>query len=44
MRRIDELHMEYPFAGSRMMNSLLRQERLTAGRLHVAICMKRMGI
>ena len=26
MRRIDELHLEYPFAGSRMMRGLLRQE------------------
>ncbi len=44
MRRIDELHMEYPFAGSRMMKGLLRQEGFAAGRLHVAICMKTMGI
>lgn len=44
MRRIDELHMEYPFAGSRMMKGLLRQEGFTAGRLHVATSMKRMGI
>ena len=44
MRRIDALHMEYPFAGSRMMKGLLRQEGFTAGRLHVATCMKRMGI
>ena len=44
MRRIDELHMDYPFAGSRMMKGLLRQEGFTAGRLHVATCMKRMGI
>ena len=44
MRRIDELHMEYPFAGSRMMKSLLRQEGFTVGRLHVSTCMKRMGI
>lgn len=44
MRRIDELHMEYPFAGSRMMKGLLRQEGFTVGRLHVATCMKRMGI
>jgi len=44
MRRIDELHMEYPFAGSRMMKGLLRQEGFTAGRLRVATCMKRMGI
>jgi hypothetical protein len=44
MRRIDELHMEYPFAGSRMMKELLRQEGFAAGRLHVATCMKTMGI
>lgn len=44
MRRIDALHMEYPFAGSRMMKGLLRQEGFTAGRLHVATCMKAMGI
>ena len=44
MRRIDELHMEDPFAGSRMMKDLLRQEGFTAGRLHVATCMRRMGI
>ncbi len=44
MRRIDELHMEYPFAGSRMMKGLLRQEGFTAGRMHVATCMKNMGI
>ncbi len=44
MRRIDELHMDYPFAGSRMMKGLLRQEGFSAGRLHVASLMKRMGI
>jgi len=44
MRRIDELHMDYPFAGSRMMKGLVRQEGFTAGRLHVATLMKRMGI
>ena len=43
MRRIDELHMEYPLAGSRMMKGLLRQEGFNAVRLHVATCMKRMG-
>ena len=26
MRRIDELHLELPFAGSRMLRDLLRQE------------------
>jgi putative transposase len=44
MRRIDELHMEFPFAGSRMMKGLLRQEGFTAGRLHVGTLMKQMGI
>ncbi|EPX80548.1 Mobile element protein [Salipiger mucosus DSM 16094] len=44
MRRIDELHMDYPFAGSRMMKGLLRQEGFPTGRLHVATLMKQMGI
>jgi putative transposase len=44
MRRIDELHLEYPFAGSRMMQGLLKQEGFSVGRLHVATLMKRMGI
>lgn len=44
MRRIDELHMDYPFAGSRMMKGLLRQEGFATGRLHVATLMKQMGI
>ena len=44
MRRIDELHLEYPFAGSRMLRGLLGQEGHDVGRLHVATLMKRMGI
>lgn len=44
MRRIDALHLEYPFAGSRMLRGLLRQEGHVVGRLHVATLMKRMGI
>ena len=44
MRRIDALHLEYPFAGSRMLRDLLRQEGHEVGRLHVATLMKRMGI
>jgi putative transposase len=44
MRRMDELHLEYPFAGSRMLRGLLRQEGHDVGRLHVATLMKRMGI
>lgn len=44
MRRIDELHLLYPFAGSRMLRDLLRQEGSAVGRLHVATLMKRMRI
>ena len=39
MRRIDELHLEYPFAGSRMMRGLLRQEGLSSGSRHIATLM-----
>ncbi len=44
MHRIDKLHMEFPFAGTRMLQGLLVQEGFKAGRLHVATLMKRMGI
>lgn len=44
MRRMDELHLEYPFAGSRMLRDLLRQEGFVIGRLRVASLMKRMAI
>jgi putative transposase len=44
MRRIDELHLDYPCAGSRMLQGLLRGEGLETGRLHVATLMKKMGI
>jgi putative transposase len=44
MRRIDELHLNYPFAGSRMLRDLLRGEGVTIGRAHVITLMKRMGI
>jgi len=44
MHRIDKLHMEFPFAGSRMRQGLLVQEGFKVGRLHVATLMKRMGI
>jgi putative transposase len=44
MRRIDELHLDYPFAGSRMLRDLLRGEGIETGRQRVARMMKRMGI
>jgi putative transposase len=44
MRRIDELHLDYPFAGSRMLRDFLNREGVPIGRRHVASLMKRMGI
>jgi putative transposase len=44
MRRIDELHLDYPFAGSRMLRDLLGREGLAVGRLRVSTLMRRMGI
>ena len=44
MRRMDELHLELPFAGSRMLRDLLTKEGIEIGRRHVAALMKRMGM
>ena len=44
MRRIDELHLEYPFAGSRMLRDFLNRAGVSIGRRHVATLMKRMGL
>ena len=44
MRRIDELHLDYPFAGSRMLRDLLKAEGHQIGRKRVARLMKKMGI
>ncbi len=44
MRRIDELHLQYPFAGARMLRGLLRQEGHAIGRRQVVTLMRRMGI
>jgi putative transposase len=44
MRRIDELHLEFPFAGSRMLRGLLAAEGSKVGRRHVKTLMRRMGI
>ena len=44
MRHIDELHLNYPFAGSRMLRGLLWQQGLEVGRRHIKTLMKRMGI
>jgi putative transposase len=44
MRRLDELHLEHPFAGSRMLRDLLAAEGSKLGRRHVKTLMQRMGI
>ncbi len=44
MRRIDPLHLEYPFVGSRMLRDLLLGEGHKTGRLHVRTLMNRMGV
>ena len=44
MRWIDELHLELPFAGARLLRDLLNAEGITAGRKHVASLMRTMGI
>src|SRR5438045_5840640 len=44
MRRLDWLHLELPFAGSRMLRGLLAAEGCRIGRRHVTTLMKRMGI
>jgi len=44
MRRIDELHLELPFAGARMLRDLLRAEGFAVGRKHMTTLMRCMGI
>ena len=46
MRRIDELHLEYPFAGARLLRDILNREdkHRRIGRRHVSTLMELMGI
>jgi putative transposase len=44
MRQIDELHLNYPFAGSRMLRDLLGHQGLEVGRRHLRTLMRRMGV
>jgi putative transposase len=44
MRRVDALHLDYPFAGSRMLRDLLRGEGVVIGREMVRTMMRRMCI
>jgi putative transposase len=44
MRRIDELHLERPFMGARMLRLFLQRDGYAVGRRHVGTLMRRMGI
>src|ERR1039457_3254091 len=44
MRQIDELHLEYPFAGSRLLRDMLAQRGIQVGRKHVRSLMQRVAI
>lgn len=44
MRRIDELHLQHPFMGTRMLRDQLAREGVHVGRRHLRTLMKRMGI
>ena len=44
MRRIDELHLEYPFMGARMLRRQLARAGVQVGRRHIGTLMQRMGI
>ena len=44
MRRIDELHLEHPFMGARMLRDQFNREGFKVGRKHVGTLMARMGM
>src|ERR1700730_10349347 len=44
MQRLDRLHLEFPFAGSRMLRGLLAADGCKGGRRHVTTLMRKMGI
>jgi putative transposase len=44
MRRIDELHLNYPFAGARMLRDMLHLKDILVGRRHMGTLMRKMGI
>lgn len=44
MRRIDELHLEHPFMGARMLRRQLQRQGIRVRRRHMGALMQRMGI
>ncbi|MBC7376969.1 MAG: IS3 family transposase [Burkholderiaceae bacterium] len=43
MRRIDELHLEHPFMGARMLRAQLQREGIKVGCKHIGTLMQRIG-
>ena len=43
-RRLDELHLQWPFLGCRMLRDKLRLEGISVGRKHAATLMRKTGI
>jgi putative transposase len=44
MRQSDELHLDYPFGGSRMLRDFLLQRGLSVGRRHIRTLTRKMAI
>ncbi len=44
MRRIDQLHLQHPFMGTRMLRDQLARDGIQVGRRHIATLMRLMGI
>lgn len=44
MRRLDELHLKWPFLGARRLRDLLNQDGFKVGRKHVTALMRKMGM
>jgi len=44
MRRLDALHLDFPYAGARLLRRLLQRAGVAVGRRHVRTLMRRMGI
>jgi len=44
MRQLDALHLDFPYAGARLLRRLLRRAGVVVGRRHIATLMRRMAI
>ena len=44
MRRVDELHLNFPFAGARMLRDMLKLEGMAVGCKHIGTLMAKRGL